>query len=600
MAEKIEKIYKLKKADYQTQLTRAQKQDNKIVLYRSLLAIITVGLLIYGYLHGWKYLYLYLIPPVVLFMVMVNQHSRIRDKIVYLKNLVCINEEGLLRLSGEWTGFADSGAEFSDPEHPYTADLNIFGRGSLYQYLNATNLATGEQALVDLLSKKSGDQEIKAAQGAVKDLASRLDWRQRFQARGRGGGYKKEDLLKLCTWAKESPGLLQKKYIYLLWLLPVTTVVLLIMMLHRLIPPHVPLMLLILQVLLVTAGQPVTAGVFKDAETVSGELKRLMLLLNLIEQESFQAPRLVQLQSKLLKKNQTVSRQVQDLSRIAVLINLRYSIVYHFINALVFCDLFTIKTLNQWKSQYGWYLEQWLRVIGQFEALSSLAGLAHDYPEWVFPEVKSEGASFIATDLGHPLIREEFRVSNNVSLPHAGTVHIITGSNMSGKSTLLRTVGINLVLAYAGAPVCAGSMSCSLMDIFTSMGIQDSLEQRISAFYAELKRIKIVVDATYRGNPLIFLLDEIFKGTNSRDRITGARAVIKNLARQSSIGLVTTHDLELSLLANESPHIKNYHFTDKIINDKLTFDYLLKEGVSKTTNAIALIKMAGIDIDGKI
>lgn len=598
MEKNIENIYQSNKSSYEKSLAAAKKKDNSLVLYRSLVALATAGFLIYGYLKELPYLYLYVILPVLLFGWMVKKHHWVKGEITYLGNIIQINDRGLLRLSGGWTGFPHSGEQFSDPKHHYSKDLNIFGQGSLYQYINATNLVTGEQELAHLLREETTScQDIRARQNAIIELAPSLDWRQHFQATGMGSGHQGVDLSQLWHWAGEGPLSWTRKYIYFLLLLPAATLVLSIFMVMDLVPTYVPLILLILQVLLVTAGQVFIFGALKNTERAAAELERLSQLLNLIEGKAFQAPLLVELQGKLFKNNQGASQQIKALSKIAALINLRYSVVYHFVNALTFCDLYTIRRLDQWKSQYGMYLEHWFRVIGQFEALSSLAALAHDNPKWAFPRVTGGGPYFSATALGHPLITQRARVCNDVSLPQPGAVHIITGSNMSGKSTLLRTVGINLVLSYAGAPVCAGALNCSLMNIYTSMGVQDSLEQNISSFYAELQRIKMVISAGGQGKPFIFLIDEIFRGTNSRDRIAGARTVIKNLAGRPAIGFVTTHDLELGMLEDECPQqIKNYHFTDKIIENTITFDYRLKEGVSQTTNAMALMRMVGIEV----
>ena len=597
LAKSIEEIYQRNKTRYQAALTRAKKTDSRLVLYRSLLALLIIGLVVYGAFKELTSMYLLAVPLVLLFILLVNKHQEIRKEISHLDNLKQVNEQALRRLSHQWADFPRTGEQFLVPEHPYAGDLNIFGQGSLFQYINATSLVTGEQALAKLLSGSTDFKDIDARQTALRELAPRLDWRQQLQAIGRGSRYKEGELEKLWLWAKEKPFFQQGKAIYLLALLPVTTWLLFILMAWHLVPTYVPLTLFILQALLVTAGQAFVGKAFQDTEKAAVELKRLSRLLAHIEGQRFQAPLLVELQRKLLKENKSAAQQVKALSKIAVLINLRYSVVYHFFNALFFCDLYTIRTLEHWKLQYGASLEDWFKVIGQFEALASLAALAHDQPQWVFPEVKKEKPFFAAVKLGHPLINPASRVCNDVSLPSSGTIHIITGSNMSGKSTLLRTVGINLVLAYAGAPVCASELRCSLMSIYTSMRVQDSLEENVSSFYAELKRIKLVIEAARRGDPIIFLLDEIFKGTNSRDRIAGARTVIKNLARQEVIGFVTTHDLELGTLEKECPaQIKNYHFTDEIIDQTITFDYRLKKGVSETTNALALMKMVGIEV----
>ncbi|GAB6181833.1 MutS family DNA mismatch repair protein [Desulfotomaculum defluvii] len=597
MKSDIEEIYQRGKERYNHELARIRKKDNSFVLYRSLTVLTIVGLGTYGYLKDLLYFYYYVIPFIFMFVVLVQKHKKIRKKILNLEHLIQINSWALARLSGQWTSFSSQGQSFMVPEHPYSEDLNIFGQASLFQYINAANLVTGEQALAKLLLEKTSYEEINSRQRAIQELAPLLSWRQQLQALGMITQYQKSDLAKFWDWVQQKPLLANKKYIYLLWLLPLTTLIFLILMSNRIVSTSVPLAFLILQVLLAIVGQVFIAKSLQDTEKASEELERLSLLLRHIEEENFQAPLLVKLQKNLIQIDQRASQQVKALAKIAAIINLRNSVVYHFINALIFCDLYTIRAMDQWKSEYGESLIQWFQVIGQFEALSSLATLAHDNPHWVFPNVFEGEPSFSATELGHPLINEASRVANNVSLPHPGTIHIITGSNMSGKSTLLRTVGINLVLAYSGAPVCASGMSCCLMEIYTSMRIHDNLEQNISSFYAELKRIKMVIEAAQQGKPIIFLLDEIFRGTNSRDRIAGARTIIKNLAEQSVIGFVTTHDLELSTLESESlQHIRNYHFTDNIVDNEMIFDYHLKKGVSQTTNAIALMKMVGIKV----
>lgn len=598
MYEYIEELYKNKLAQYEAALAAAKKKDNNFVLYRSLVALGVVGLLIYGYFKGLTSAYMSVIPLTLVFLLLVKRHQQIRRELTYCENLTKLNQRALQRLNGQWTDFPENGEQFVDQEHPYTSDLNIFGQGSLFQYLNTTNLVTGEQALAKLLSEETNFPDISARQAAVRELSSQLDWRQHLQAIGMGSKAKEGEPAKLWLWAREQVPFLHNKALYLLTVLPITTWVLLIFMAFRLVPTYLPLVLLIIQVLLVTVGQAFMGRVFQDTEKAALELERLSKLLAHIEGQSFKAPLLVEFQRKLLRQNKSASQQVQALSRIATLINLRYSVVYHFVNALFFCDLYTLHLLEKWKDQYGMYLERWFQVIGQFEALTSLATVAHDNPHWVFPLVEQGNPFFKAVELGHPLINRGIRVCNDVALPQAGTIHIITGSNMSGKSTLLRTVGINLVLAYAGAPVCAAELHCSQLKIYTSMRVQDSLEEGISSFYAELKRIKIIIEAARLNKPLLFLLDEIFRGTNSRDRIAGARTVIKNLAQQNVIGFVTTHDLELGALAEECPkQISNFHFTDRILNQTITFDYRLKVGISKTTNAIALMKIVGIEVD---
>ena len=251
--------------------------------------------------------------------------------------------------------------------------------------------------------------------------------------------------------------------------------------------------------------------------------------------------------------------------------------------------------LENWKETSGMFLREWLDTVGKFEALSSLALFAQLNPTWAFPTFTEETAVFAAEALGHPLIRKQKRVSNDYVMNHQ--ICIVTGSNMSGKTTLLRTIGINLVLAYAGAPVCAQKLTCSLMDIFTSMRITDDLEGGISTFYAELLRIKMIIEFAKQEKPMIFLIDEVFRGTNSTDRVIGARNVLLNLDKSWVIGLISTHDFELCALENKSDgRVKNYNFIETYTDNEIHFDYKIRPGRCTTTNAQYLMKMVGIEV----
>ncbi|MTI82000.1 MAG: DNA mismatch repair protein MutS [Firmicutes bacterium] len=576
-------------------LKKERKRDNSFVIIRGIFFLGIVAFMIIGYLQELAFLYLYLLPLILIFLILIKKHYRIRNDITYLQNLITINTKGLQRLSGHWVNFSNKGERFIDSDHPYTSDLNIFGHGSLYQYLNATTFYLGEQELASLLSEESNVREIKLRQEAVKDLAARFDWRQGFEATGMNTDKKNHIIKVLLAWVDEKRIIKNTNNLYILWLVPIITAVMLILMAFGYVPSYLPLIFIMLQFFILIIIQTKTFKVLKGTENASCILDQFAETLKMIEQETLQAPLLKDIQRRLYVNGKTASQQVKSLSKITGLLSFRYYILYWVFNALTFSDLYTIIKLNKWKSKSGKYLNDWLKVIAQLEALSSLAILAHDNPNWVFPEVSDDKPYFKATSLGHPLIKKEDRVANDVHLSSTGTILVITGSNMSGKSTLLRTVGINLTLAYAGAPVCARSINCPLMNIYTSMRIQDSLEQNISAFYAELNRIKLIIEAAKNGKPLIFMIDEIFKGTNSQDRILGAKTIIKNLTEYNAIGFVTTHDLELSILEKEFPDkIKNYNFNDEIINNEITFNYKLEKGVSKTTNAIALMKMVGI------
>lgn len=273
--------------------------------------------------------------------------------------------------------------------------------------------------------------------------------------------------------------------------------------------------------------------------------------------------------------------------------------VYLILNPILMMDYHLTISLEIWKKNSGDNFENYLNVIAELEALCSLAVIRYDNPNWSMPKIDDKKTRIIAENIGHPLLGEK-RVCNSVKVEEPHEVILITGSNMSGKSTFMRTIGINIILAYAGAPVCADIFNCSIMRLYTCMKTNDNLKEGISSFYAEMLKIKNIVEASKEGKPILFLLDEIFKGTNSKDRHTGAKILIKQLSRKGNIGFVSTHDIELGELEKESnSRVKNYHFSEYYYDNKICFDYKIKMGVSNTRNAMYLMKLAGIEIKNK-
>jgi len=589
--------YQIKKEKFVAILSAINKQNDLFVFLRPLVFLAAVGFsLAYSFLSP-KPGYLICIGFLaIIFIWMIVKHKQIKAQFTYWESLVRINDNAMRRLDGKWVEFPNAGERFIDPEHRYSADLNIFGQASLFQYINATTSLVGEDRLAQMLSSPAGLSQIEQRQQALQELSLCLDWRQHFQATGMlDNGKKTGDLEKLMAWAEEKL-LFTNKYSLLLLIMPFVTLILAALGYLHFIPRYVWAFPLALQIVIVAlTGKTARQTFVKTGNTVN-ELRRYSALLACIETENFTAPLLSSLRKKLTRGGNDPSRQIKQLFTIVDRSNMRYSSLHPIINIVLLWDLQTLVKLQKWRSTSGRSLRSWIEVIAEFEALSSLAGLVHDHPNWALPEISDGKPAFKAVALGHPLIKDEIRVCNDVELSGPGTVLLITGSNMSGKSTLLRTVGINLVLAYTGSAVCAGQFRCSLMDVYSSIHINDNLEKNISNFYAELLRIKLVVDAARTGKPMIFLIDEIFKGTNSKDRILGAQAVIRCLHELGATGLVSTHDLELSRLEDEIALIKNYHFTDKISGQEITFDYRLKPGVSKSTNALALMKIIGIEL----
>ncbi len=591
-------LYTMRESAFGEELRLAQKRSRTFSSLRLTAFIFAIGAFTYGFYNPYSGIPLAIVLLGV-FILLIFRHERIKRCIFFLDRLVQINHNAGLRLDGKWTTFLDEGQEYIDHNHPYSTDLNIFGKGSLFQHINTTGSFIGRQILVEQLSSSAKFPEIELRQAAVADLAPRLDFRQQLQAEGMDPFFRKQDPKKVLIWLEQNNQAFHS-WMEAVLILPIVTITLFLLAVSGYISYSLPLGALAVQAVAAMLGEKEVKRRFFETEQAVLRLKRYVELINRIMQQEFTAPFLKKQKGLLIAGGIPASRQVRGLITIAEHSNLRYSnaLIYFPLNIIFLWDLRTLRRLNRWQKRWGGYVRGWFEATGEIEALSSLAGLCHDNPHWAFPEVQEGAPTFLAEALGHPLIPPAERVANDLSLSHRGMVFIITGSNMSGKSTLLRTVGINLVLAYAGAPICAPGMTCSLMRIYSKMQVHDNLEERVSTFYAELKRMKMIIDAAKSKDPLIFLLDEIFRGTNSRDRIIATRTVIRQLHKLNTIGLISTHDLELGLLEKEYPgRITNYHFTDDICDGRIHFDFRLKPGISQTANAIALMRMIGIQVE---
>lgn len=600
---KPETKYNELKKKYQSLIAGETQAINLISNIRLIVFLIGAGLGIYLLVKKNYGLFVFeLAVFLVLFISLMVVHESYFNKKKYSLTLQAINEDFLKRIQGEWNTFTDDGAEFADDSHQYSQDLDIFGKGSLFQLINTAATYLGRLRLRDLLIlPPKSIKEIADRQEAVTDLAPKLDWRQKYMAEGRLTS-KMHDPEALFSWAKSTESFYRKPpVIFVFRLIPIITIV--IGILTFLIPGlnyYSLIAALLIQFLILKINSKKRVKCLEVASKYLENVRAYSKMLSLVENEQYNSPYLEGLKSKLKNaKGQTACEQIHSLVKIVDAIANRRNQFYIFFNILFLMDFEFMFALEKWKEKSGRNLKNWLTVIGEFEAVSSLAVLAHDFPEWTRPELSEGMPSFTAEGMGHPLLLNS-GVANDLKIELPEKILLITGSNMSGKSTLLRTVGINLVLAYAGTVVCAKLFKCSLMNIYTCMRVTDNLEKNISSFYAELLRIKMIVKAVEEGQTIFFLLDEIFKGTNSIDRHTGAKALIKKLSKEKLLGLISTHDLELGDLAKESNKLKNYHFQEYYKNDEICFDYKLRQGVSNTRNAAYLMKLAGIEFNATL
>ena len=535
----------------------------------------------------------------ILFICFIIYHNEIKDKLNFSKEIVRINNRYLDRIDGNWINFNDIGEEFINKEHKYSFDLDIVGKKSLFQFINIANTWNGRRKLAKtLLEAQYNKDEIYLRQEAIKELGSKLDFCQELEYLGRKHKEELQNPKNLIEYTKNNEELMKSQKIKkLLHFLPIFVIPLsigIIVFKVKEIYSLIPLLIL-LQYLLWVIGFSKLNRILVPVGKFKSNLETYLDILKLIEKEKFESKKLKDLKEILFNKDYSSVLGIKELERITEKINLRYNnaLIYFLFNGLFLWDYECAYLLENWKKKYGLEVEKWIEAIGEIEALSSLSVLIQIEENISFPTIDNSKLKVKADSLGHPLINSDIRILNDIDMDN--NIFIITGSNMSGKTTFLRTLGINLVLAYSGGPVYANKMSCPIVSIYTSMRVTDDLKNGISTFYAELLRIKDIINEAKENKNMIFLIDEIFRGTNSIDRILGAKNVLANLNKLEVIGAITTHDLELCVL-DKYNRIKNYHFSEEYKDNKIHFDYKIRLGRSTSTNAKYLMKLVGIEI----
>jgi DNA mismatch repair ATPase MutS len=584
--------------------TNIIKEHNKsikiIAYYRIFTFIIGFSITLYTcILKSYLISFCAFIVSLAIFIYLIIQHIKVIDKRKYSIALKEINEKAIKRLNGEWIDFEDTGKEYKDKQHNYSEDLDVFGSGSLFQWINNSSTFIGREILKNRLTcPLNSSVDIKMTQQSLQELAVNLEWRQQFEAEAKVIPNKSINPKELYKWAKERNELYSRSwFILIVRLLPCLTLVLFTMVYFTSITDlKLPCFMIFLQLIMLFIGAKKRSATFNNVYKYKNNINVYLRLLSSITDKDFKSDYLKQLKDNLVTyEDEDAVKAIKKLSKIYDKISERQNLFFMIFNILLLWDYQCMIEFEKWRISCGESLEKWFEVIGQFEALSSISNIIYDNPLWTVPLITEEDCRVKADGLGHPLLGDK-RVCNNITINIEKNILLITGSNMSGKSTFLRTLGINLLLSYIGATVCADKFECSLMKIFTCMRTSDSLENNMSSFYAEILRIKIIVEETRNNKRVFFLLDELFKGTNSIDRHDGAKALIKQLGEEGASGLVSTHDLELCELQYEYSKIKNYHFQEYYVNDEIKFDYKIRQGVSTTKNALYLIKLAGIDL----
>jgi hypothetical protein len=559
-----------------------------------------------------------------LFVALVVAHQRAFARRARAVAIQRFHERGLDRLSGRWTAHPEDGTSFRSAEHVYSGDLDIFGHASLFQLLNAAETPFGETALAaslapplssprDAASAPAADDESdpawgegrRARQAAVRELAAKVTFRERLSSITHVVSSEKPNPTPFVDWAEGAAPLGASRVATgLSWVLPACAILSMAVGTKIGLPRGTWVAFVLAELGFLAAHRKRTMPILLAASSREGSMARFKEVFEALEREAFEAPLLRSLQERLSRGGVSVTREMAALARIIGFVDARQNEVFRvFITPVLLWDFHCARALDRWRGRVGPRVRLWFATLGEIEALASLAGFAFDHPDHAWPDLEP-GGGFDAVSLGHPLLPAHERVENDVRLlgakGPASAAHalVVTGSNMSGKSTLLRAIGVNAVLAMAGAPACAKRLAMGRVSVATSMRVSDSLDAGVSHFLAELRAIKRVVDLARARPPVLFLLDEIFHGTNSRERLIGARAIVRSLLDLSAIGAVSTHDLGIAEPVPElQGRVRNVHFEEQVdASGSMTFDYRLREGVVKSSNALRLMRAVGLDV----
>ncbi len=553
--------------------------------------------------------------PLVAFFALIVVHDRAIRARKRAENGAAFYARGLARIDGTWAGGGDGGSELADEHHPYAGDFDLFGRGSLFELISIAATRAGRLRLATWLKEPAMSQsEIGSRQAAVLELREQVQLREDL-AVAAFEVTREIESAHLDAWAAMPPMHIGCVERVLTIVLPIIAMILFAItipvLVGRLIGwshpeahiggfanvPSWPLLVAIIACgLLARRLAPRVAPVVDTVERAEPALALLAGLVSRIESESFSSPRLAQLTQRLRGAEQKASQEIERLRKLVALLDARRNQFFAPFAILLLWTPHVAMAIERWRVRSGSHVGDWIDAVGEIEALSSLASFAFEHESFTMPQIETGGLLFDAQDLGHPLIPADRRVTNDVRLDDTLRLLVVSGSNMSGKSTMMRSIGIAAVLAMAGGPVCARVLRIAPVAVGASIRIQDSLQENASRFYAEILRIRQVLELSKQG-PLLFLLDEILAGTNSHDRRIGAEAIVRGLLEREAIGLVSTHDLALAQIAETlGTRAANVHFEDHIEDGRVIFDYRMRPGVVTKSNALELMRSVGIEV----
>lgn len=538
-----------------------------------------------------------MLSSITLFLFLLKIFEDFTSRIAMAENLVQINGSEINALDGDYSAF-DGGKDLSDPRHDFSVDTDLFGESSLFSYLNRTVTGSGRRILAGwLLDPYELRNDILPMQQAVRELAVKWEWRQKFMACGLGKPLDDDEIKSLEEWlAGDSDSITShfKRIAY--YILPAAALVTFGLLIMGMIPFSGFMLVFLLNLMLVGLSLRRINRIHEMVSKKHQFLTSFGKLVSAFEKEQFTSGILSSVKDKLCSAEGSVAGRIRDLNRIISKFDNRLNIIAGFLlNGFLLWDFHCIMQLEKWRRSAEHRLPLWLNLLGRVDALNSLANHAYNNPGYCYPSVSDGEPVFEAAAMGHPLIPGQMRICNDFSIRGKGIICIITGANMAGKSTFLRTVAVNMILGMTGAPVCAGSMRLAPVRLFTSMRTVDSLSHNESYFYAELKRLKILKERLEKGENIFFVLDEILKGTNSTDKSLGSKQFLGKLVELGGTGLIATHDISLGEMEFEHPgKVMNKCFEIGIDGENINFDYLLRDGITRKMNAAFLMRQMGI------
>ena len=583
------KYYQEHLKKYQSESKRLYKKMTAFSLYR-LAIFLSVVFGIYFTFKQWQLALLIGVIGVVVFLVLLSKYTDIKRLRDFNKALVGINEEEIKIASGDFHN-RDEGLQFQDSSHFYSLDIDLFGRGSFFQFINRTTINEGTKKLAEALKANNVDAII-SRQNAIKELSSKSQWRQYYSATSSLVSVE-TPAKNIINWLQNHKSFLPKIIQWLPLVFSLSTGLLIGLAAFNLINPVV-----IGYWLFVGLG---ISGIYlkkinvlaSNTDKVKDTFRQYALLLDLIENETFTSDLLIQKQKQIQSEGKKASVIFAAFSKSLDALDNRNNLIGAiFGNGYFLTDIKNSFKIEKWIKQYGHKVNDWFEVVSFFDAYNSLGNFTYNHPDFVFPELVNDGLVIKAKNLGHPLLKKIKRIDSDLTIDNE-QFFIVTGANMAGKSTFLRTVSLHIVMANVGLPVCAETSQYSPVKLITSMRTTDSLTDDSSYFFSELTRLKYIVDAIQK-EPYFIVLDEILKGTNSTDKAIGSRKFVEKLVASNATGIIATHDLSLCEIEKELEDVKNYYFDAEIINDELHFDYTLKVGICKNMNASFLLKKMDI------